>query len=48
MPMSRLLEEVSREHFPYPPAMPEEVEEFEQRVGWKFCTPSTCTATGRS
>ncbi len=36
MPMSRLLEEVSREHFPYPPATPEEIEVFEQRVGWKL------------
>ena len=35
-PMSRLLEEVSREHFPHPPATPEELEEFEQRVGWKL------------
>ncbi|MFY0583635.1 SMI1/KNR4 family protein [Cystobacter fuscus] len=33
-PMSRLLEEVSREHFPYSPATPEEVEAFERRVGW--------------
>jgi hypothetical protein len=32
--MSRLLEEVSRDHFPYPPATPEEIEEFERRVGW--------------
>ena len=35
-PMSRLLEEISREHFPYPPATPEEIEEFERRVGWKL------------
>ena len=35
-PMSRLLEEVSRDHFPYPPATPEEIEEFERRVGWKL------------
>ncbi len=35
-PMSRLLEEVSREHFPHSPATPEEIEEFEQRVGWKL------------
>jgi hypothetical protein len=35
-PMSRLLEEVSRDHFPYPPATPEEIEEFEQRAGWKL------------
>jgi hypothetical protein len=32
--MSNLLEEVSRHHFPYPPASLKEVEEFEQRVGW--------------
>ena len=36
MPMSRLLEEVSREHFPHPPATPEEIAAFEQRVGWKL------------
>jgi len=35
-PMSRLLEEVSRAHFPYPPATPEEIEEFERRVGWRL------------
>jgi hypothetical protein len=34
--MSQLLEEVSRDHFPYPPATPEEIEEFERRVGWKL------------
>ncbi|ATB31173.1 SMI1/KNR4 family protein [Melittangium boletus] len=33
-PMSSLLEEVSRDHFPRPPATPEEIEEFEHRVGW--------------
>ncbi|WP_386973517.1 SMI1/KNR4 family protein [Archangium violaceum] len=33
-PKSLLLEEVSRDHFPYPPATPEEIAEFEQRVGW--------------
>jgi hypothetical protein len=32
-PMSRLLEEVSRDHF-HPPVTPEEIEAFEQRVGW--------------
>jgi hypothetical protein len=36
MPMSRLLEEVSRDHFPHPPATLEEIEAFEQRVGWKL------------
>ena len=35
-PMSSLLEEVSRDHLPSPPATPEEIEEFEQRVGWKL------------
>jgi hypothetical protein len=34
--MSSLLEEVSRNHFPHPPAMPEELEAFEQRVGWRL------------
>ena len=34
--MSSLLEEVSRDHFPYPPATPEEIAEFEQRVGWRL------------
>jgi len=35
-PMSSLLEEVSREHFPYLPAAPEEIDTFERRVGWKL------------
>ncbi|HZH78251.1 MAG TPA: SMI1/KNR4 family protein [Archangium sp.] len=35
-PMSSLLEEVSRDHFPYPPARLEEIAEFEQRVGWRL------------
>ena len=35
-PMSRLLDEVSRDHFPHPPATAEEIEEFEQRAGWKL------------
>nr|WP_239470741.1 SMI1/KNR4 family protein [Archangium violaceum] len=34
--MSRLLEEVTRDHFPYPPATPEQIEEFERRVGWRL------------
>jgi hypothetical protein len=34
--MRLLLEEVSRDHFPYPPATAQEVEAFEQRVGWKL------------
>lgn len=35
-PLSRLLEEVSRDHFPYPPATHEEIEGFERRVGWRL------------
>ncbi|PTL80916.1 SMI1/KNR4 family protein [Vitiosangium sp. GDMCC 1.1324] len=35
-PISSLLEEVSRDHFPHPPATPREIEEFERRVGWKL------------
>lgn len=34
--MSRLLEEVSRDHFPYPPATLEEIEAFEKRVNWRL------------
>ncbi len=34
--MRSLLEEVSRDHFPYPPASPGEISNFEQRVGWKL------------
>ena len=34
--MSHLLEEVSRDHFPYPPATSEEIEEFERRVKWRL------------
>jgi hypothetical protein len=33
-PMDALLEEVSRDHFPHPPATPEQLAEFERRVGW--------------
>jgi hypothetical protein len=29
-PMSSLLEEISREHFPYPPATPEEISSFSE------------------
>lgn len=36
MSISSLLEEVSRQHFPNPPASPREIEEFEQRAGWKL------------
>jgi hypothetical protein len=32
--MSSLLEEVSRDHFPYPPATPAQIEDFERRMGW--------------
>ncbi len=32
--ISRLLEEVSRDHFPYAPATSAEIEAFERRVGW--------------
>ncbi|WNG31249.1 SMI1/KNR4 family protein [Cystobacter fuscus] len=35
-PMSRLLAEISRDHFPYPPATPEAIAAFEHRVGWKL------------
>jgi hypothetical protein len=35
-PLNSLLEEVSHAHFPHPPATPEEIEEFEQRVGWRL------------
>jgi hypothetical protein len=34
--MDSLLQEISREHFPHPPATPEEIEEFESRIGWKL------------
>jgi hypothetical protein len=34
--MSRLLGEISSHHFPNPPATPEEIQEFEQRVGWRL------------
>jgi hypothetical protein len=34
--MQTLLEEVTRDHFPYPPATPEQIEEFEQRMGWRL------------
>jgi hypothetical protein len=34
--MSALLAEVSRDHFPYPPATPADVEAFERRVGWRL------------
>jgi hypothetical protein len=34
--MQRLLEQISREHYPKPPATPQEVAAFEQRVGWRL------------
>jgi hypothetical protein len=34
--MSKLLEEVFRHHFPYPPAMPAEIEAFERKLGWRL------------
>ena len=34
--MRSLLDELSRDHFPYPPASSEEIAKFEQRVGWKL------------
>lgn len=32
--ITSLLEEVTRNHFPYPPATPAQIEEFEQRSSW--------------
>jgi hypothetical protein len=32
--MDTLLEELSRRHFPNPPASPHQIEEFEKRAGW--------------
>jgi hypothetical protein len=34
--MLSLLEEVSHDHFPYPPATPEQLEAFERRMGWRL------------
>lgn len=34
--MKELLEEISRNHFPSPPVTPEQLENFEQRVGWRM------------
>lgn len=34
--MSHLLEEISRSHFPYPPATAEEINAFERRLGWRL------------
>jgi hypothetical protein len=36
MSMEALLEEVSRHHFPNPPATPAQLEMFEQRMGWRM------------
>jgi hypothetical protein len=36
MALKALFEEVSRHHFPNPPASVEQIEEFEQRVGWRL------------
>jgi hypothetical protein len=36
MDMRELLEEVSRHHFPNPPASVQDVEEFERREGWRL------------
>ncbi|RKH13718.1 SMI1/KNR4 family protein [Corallococcus sp. CA047B] len=36
MSMSPLLQEVTRLHFPRPPATSEQIEAFEQRVGWRL------------
>jgi len=34
--ISELLVEVSRHHYPYSPASPAEIDEFEQRMGWRL------------
>jgi hypothetical protein len=36
MSMQEFLDEISRHHFPKPPASPREIEEFERRVGWRL------------
>ncbi|RYZ41674.1 MAG: SMI1/KNR4 family protein [Myxococcaceae bacterium] len=36
MLMAELLSEVSRLHFPNPPASPEQIEAFERSVGWRL------------
>lgn len=36
MEMTRLLDEISRLHFPNPPATPDEIDSFEQRTGWRL------------
>ncbi|ADO67871.1 SMI1/KNR4 family protein [Stigmatella aurantiaca] len=34
--IENLLQEISREHFPYAPAHPDELADFERRMGWKL------------
>ncbi|MBN1204343.1 MAG: SMI1/KNR4 family protein [Myxococcaceae bacterium] len=36
MPMENLLKEISRHHFPNPPASPEQIEAFERHHGWRL------------
>jgi hypothetical protein len=36
MSIQDLLEQVSRHHFPNPPATPAQLDEFEQQVGWRL------------
>jgi hypothetical protein len=36
MTLDKFLEEISRRHFPNPPAAPEEVAAFEQKMGWRL------------
>jgi hypothetical protein len=36
MSIDALLDEVSRKHFPNPPATQQEIEEFERRMGWRL------------
>jgi hypothetical protein len=36
MSLNHLLEELARLHFPNPPASPDEVDAFEQRMGWRL------------
>lgn len=36
MSIQALLEQVTRDHFPNPPATPAQLDEFERRVGWRL------------
>ncbi|WP_257450800.1 SMI1/KNR4 family protein [Archangium lipolyticum] len=36
MSIQALLEQVSRDHFPNPPATPAQLDDFERRVGWRL------------